>query len=200
MCHPDHHRKFPTKIIGCVIWIQMSLEATRTPNESNQNPKPNYQVRWDPYVERKRKLRNAPSLITTLLVKRNMMKSQTQQVRWDPCWWIKKRSTKLISEYQDCHMQLWKKQNISEFKSLWKGSKIILIEKHLMPTCSRITSTTIQQKFEGDDPRIGQCGVIRVVRDFSKSTMFSLSSLLESRNCVLHLRTMLHWQRIQKKV
>ena len=30
--------------------------------------------------------------------------------------------------------------------------------------------------------------------------MFSLSSLLESRNCVLHLRTMLDWQRIQKKV
>ena len=24
----------------------------------------------------------------------------------DPCWWIKKRSTNLISEYQDCHMQL----------------------------------------------------------------------------------------------
>ena len=24
----------------------------------------------------------------------------------DQYWWIKKRSTKLISEYQDCHMQL----------------------------------------------------------------------------------------------
>ena len=30
----------------------------------------------------------------------------------------KKRSTKLISEYQDCHMQFEKKQNISEFKSV----------------------------------------------------------------------------------
>ena len=39
-------------------------------------------------------------------------------------------------------MQLWKKQNISEFKSLWRRSKIILIEKHFKPTCSRITSTT----------------------------------------------------------
>ena len=29
--------------------------------------------------------------------------------------------------------------------------------------------------------------------------MFSLSSLLESRDCVLHLRTMLDLQRIQKK-
>ena len=43
---------------------------------------------------------------------------------------------------------------------------------------------------KGDDPRIGKCEVIRVVRNYTKSTMFSLSSLLESRNCVLHLRTM----------
>ena len=50
MCHFDHHRKFHTKIIGSVIWILMSLEAARIPNESNQNPKPNYQVRGDPYV------------------------------------------------------------------------------------------------------------------------------------------------------
>ena len=35
---------------------------------------------------------------------------------------------------------------------------------------------------------------------YTKSTMFSLSSLLESRNCVLHLRTMLDLQRIQEKV
>ena len=73
---------------------------------------------------------------------------------------------------------------------LVKRSKIILIEKHFMRTY-RITSTTHSEKFEGDDPRIGQCGIIRVVRNFSKSTMLSLSSFRESRNCVLHLRTML---------
>ena len=38
---------------------------------------------------------------------------------------------------------------------------------------------------------LGNVEFIRVVRNFSKSTMFSLSSLLESRNCVLHLRTIL---------
>ena len=32
--------------------------------------------------------------------------------------WIKKRNSSLISECQDCHTQLSKKQNISEFKSL----------------------------------------------------------------------------------
>ena len=53
---------------------------------------------------------------------------------------------------------------------------------------------------KGDDPRIGQCRVIRVVWNFSKSTMFSLFSSLESRNCLLHFRTMLGWKRLQKKV
>ena len=76
----------------------------------------------------------------------NMLK-MIKQVRGDPYGWIKKRSTKLISEYQDCcHPQLLKKHNISEFKGLWKRSKIILIEKHFMPTCSRITSTTFSAK------------------------------------------------------
>ena len=38
------------------------------------------------------------------------------------------------------------------------------------------------------------------MRNFSKSTIISLSSFLETKNCVLHLRTILDWQRIQKKV
>ena len=54
--HLDHHRKFPTKIIGCAIWILTLLEAAKTPNESNQIPKPNYQVRGDPFEERKREM------------------------------------------------------------------------------------------------------------------------------------------------
>ena len=52
MCHLDHHRKVPTTIIGCVIWILISLEAAKIPNESNQKPKPNYHVRGDPYVDK----------------------------------------------------------------------------------------------------------------------------------------------------
>ena len=38
-------------MIGCVIWILMSLEAAKTPNESNQNQKPNHQERGDPWVD-----------------------------------------------------------------------------------------------------------------------------------------------------
>ena len=39
MCHFDHHRRFPSKIIEWKNWIQKSLEAAKTPNESNQNQK-----------------------------------------------------------------------------------------------------------------------------------------------------------------
>ena len=35
MCHLDHHRRFPTKIIGCANWILILLEAAKTSNESN---------------------------------------------------------------------------------------------------------------------------------------------------------------------
>ena len=38
---------------------------------------------------------------------------------------------------------------------------------------------------------LGNVEFIRVVRDYTKSTVFSLSSLLESRNCLLHVRTIL---------
>ena len=38
---------------------------------------------------------------------------------------------------------------------------------------------------------LGNVELVRVVRNYTKSAMFSLSSLLDSRNCVLHLRTML---------
>ena len=47
---------------------------------------------------------------------------------------------------------------------------------------------------------LGNVEFIRVVRNNTNSTMFPMSSLLESRNCVLHLRTMLDLHRFQKKV
>ena len=50
MYHLDHHRRLPSKIIGWKNWIQMSLEVVKTPNKSNQNPKPNYQARRDLWV------------------------------------------------------------------------------------------------------------------------------------------------------
>ena len=46
MCHLDHHQRFPSKKIGWKKWIQKSLEAAKTLDESNQ--KPNYPERRDP--------------------------------------------------------------------------------------------------------------------------------------------------------
>ena len=78
MCHLDNHRRFLTKIIGCINWIQKSLEAAKIPNESNQHQKPNYQERRDPHVGKspQRKSRKVLCLITRT--------SNTQQERRDP--------------------------------------------------------------------------------------------------------------------
>ena len=47
---------------------------------------------------------------------------------------------------------------------------------------------------------LGNVELFELCENSTKSSMFSLCSLLESRHCVLHLRTMLDWQRIRKKV
>ena len=39
-------------------------------------------------------------------------------------------------------LQLWNKQRTSAFASSWRRSRVILIEKHFKPTCSKIMSTT----------------------------------------------------------
>ena len=39
MSHLGQHRRFPSKMIGWKNWIEKSVEAARTSNESNQNPK-----------------------------------------------------------------------------------------------------------------------------------------------------------------
>ena len=52
-----------------------------------------------------------------------------------------------------------------------KGSKIILIEKHFMPNCSRITSTTHSAKISKAMIReLGNVELFRAVRNYTKST------------------------------
>ena len=134
-----------------------------------------------------------------LRVDLNMLK-MINQVRGDPSRWIKKRTQHWFQSTRDCHTQLWRKQNISEFKSLYNGSRIILIEQHFKPTCSRITSTIHSAKIRRRwSANWGNVELFELCENYTKSTMFSVSSLLESRNRLLHLRTMLDLQRIQKK-
>ena len=99
--HLDHCRRLPTKIIGRAIWIQILLEAAKIPNESNQNP-----------IKIPDKSPQRKSRIVLCLIARRGSESTKRcvvtptHIEEDPYWRIKKRSTKLISEYQDCHMQL----------------------------------------------------------------------------------------------
>ena len=91
---------------------------------------------------------------------------------------------------QDCHMQLWKKQKLSAFKSSSRKSKVTLIEKHFKPTCSNVYKP-VSNNSKAMIRELGKCRVIRVVRNNTESAMFSLSSLLEPRNYLLYLRTVL---------
>ena len=98
------------------------------------------------YWMERRNLGTYQVLIATLLIKRNMITSQIQRVRWNPyadmnpqnvaCWhlnilkmikqvrgdpsrWIKKRNTKLISEYRGLSHSVVKGSRTSpSFKSL----------------------------------------------------------------------------------
>ena len=62
----------------------------------------------------------------------------------------------------------------------------------------KIESHTHREALQADlqqnnvyNPFSGQCRIIRVVRNNSESAMFSMSSLLEPRNYLLHLRAIL---------
>ena len=122
MCHLDHHRKFPTKIIGCVILDSDVAGSSKDTQRIQSKPKNRIiKHRETPMCGQspQRKLRNVPSLIPTLLVKRNMMKrpecgpESTKRCvltpgAGRPVLVDQKKSTKLISLYQDCQMQLCK--------------------------------------------------------------------------------------------
>ena len=49
----------------------------------------------------------------------------------------------------------------------------------------------LQGRITSDDSCNGQCRAVRVMRNISKSAMLRMPSLLESRNCLLHLWTYL---------
>ena len=111
------HRRFSLKISGSVLWILMLQEAVKNIQRIELEPNTNSQIQVDLLQNGVKKPWNVPSLIATLLIKRNMIMSQIQrvrgdpyvndkQVRGDPSRRIKRRNTTLISQYQDCHTQL----------------------------------------------------------------------------------------------
>ena len=139
MCHLDHLQRFPSKIIGWKNWIQKQLEAARAPNEFNQNQKPNHQERWDRGWttvhprDRKRCLvwsrrhqtlnKNGtrgwikihPELRVNACTNCRQIRGRRSNKNGETRGWTTNspprwRKYTLTSEYQDCHMPLWKKQ------------------------------------------------------------------------------------------
>ena len=145
MCHLDHHRRLLTKIIARAIWIPMLQEAVKTSNESNWNPIHNYQIQGDLLLDGENKPWNVPSLIATLLIKRNMTRSQIQRVRWNS---YPDTNPQNVAFWHPDMLKMIKQ--VRENPSRWtcpssrackKDPKPILIEHHFVPTWSRRTST-----------------------------------------------------------
>ena len=170
LCHLDHHRKFPAKIIGCVIWLLISFEAAKTPNESNQNPKTQLsrterpvcgqesreeiekRIEFDRDTLNQEKHDNVTDLTSTerpvcghestercVLTPKHVERDQTSTERAVTV--DQKEEHNIDFRVAGLSHSVVKKQNISEFKSLYSGSKIILIEQHFKPTCSRVKNS-----------------------------------------------------------
>ena len=179
----DLLQRFSLKTIGWKNWVQKLLEVVKTPNESNQNQKHNYQKRERPVSEQppgsltkeigkdilfgcestnSRTVRpvNASFFSQSCVLmsvervdkrqrrrrKRNRRRSNKNG---ETCKWTTNRfvhsargNRHWLQECLDRHMQLWNKQRTSVFANSWRRSRVILIEKHFKPTCSKISSTT----------------------------------------------------------
>ena len=119
--------------------VQKSLEAAKTPNESNQNQKPNYQERGDPWVDKNpsKRSRKISCWVTRT--------SSTQQERERPLGG--QESSKVEELDIDFRLSRLSHAVVKEaehFRVQELVTKIEshLIEKHFKPTCSRMTSTT----------------------------------------------------------
>ena len=149
------HDTLPAYCISNFLWCNLEKSYTSTTDDFFQrklDERIGFRSRWKqqryqriqpkPKTQLSRTMRPVGGLESThccVSMPIKKLKKKIKQEQWDPWRWM---SSTLTSEYQDWHRQLWKKQNISEFKSLSKRSKVIFIEKHFKPSCSRITSTT----------------------------------------------------------
>ena len=83
-------------------------------------------------------------------------------------------------------------RNISEFKSLYNGSKIIFIEQHRLTEEQRLQQ--IQRKFARDGWRIGSCGVFKLFETEPKVQCSSVVfwnlgiAYCTCRRCLIYVR------------
>ena len=173
MCHLDHHRKYPPKIIGCAIWILILLEAAKTPNKSNQHLKTQLSSTERPVCGEKRAIEERTtfdrdnlnhekhdevidptstekpvcgheSTKRCVLTPKHVEDDQTGTGR--PVTVDEQEEHKIDFRVPGLSHAVVKEAEHLRVQELVKGWKIILIKKHLKPTCSRVTSTTHSAK------------------------------------------------------
>ena len=165
MCHLDHHRRFPSKIIGWKDWIQKTLDQQRLPR-TRPKPKPNYQERGDrgwtwihpgdqerylvwsrghQALNKTRETRGWIEIHPKLRVDAYKNWRRRSNKNGETRRWARVhqgggarhwlQSTRIVT----CSCERSRNLRVEE---LVKRSKVILIEKHFKPTYNRITSTT----------------------------------------------------------
>ena len=177
-------------------WMnELDSEVAGSSKETQRiHPKPNYQVRGDPYVGKspQRKSRNVICLITRT--------SSSQQVRRDP--YVDQNPQKVALS---THTKTEEDQTRTE--------RPVMVEEHdidfrvpglshaVVKEAEHLRVQELVKKIESHPPHSAKIrrrwSANWVMWSYSscaklyQSTMFSLFSLLESRHCVLHLRKIL---------
>ena len=209
VCHLGHHRRFPSKIIGWKNWIQKSLNSKDKRNSTKtkktqlsrtERPvggqEPTKEIEKDILfghedIKRStRTVRPVGGLRIHTKLRVDAYKNWRRRSNKNGRPVGGQESTKVEELDIDFRVPGLSHAVVKEAEHFRVQELVKKIESH--PHREALQADLQQNnvynpfsnKLEGDDPRIGQCRVIRVVRNFTKGTMFSLSSLLESRNCV----------------
>ena len=80
-------------------------------------------------------------------------------------------------------MQLWNKHKTSVFTNSWRRSKVILIDNHIKPTCSKITSTT--HSFSDDSKAM--------IREMGNVELFKSQRFTKRNHWILSIFLFNHW-------
>ena len=145
------------------------------------------QVRWDPYVDQN------PQIVACWHLQKL---EKIEQERWDPYWWIKKEEHDIDFIVPGLSHAVVKEAEHLRVQEIESHPHREALQADLQQNNVYNHSATIRRRWSANWVMWSYSSCAK----HTKSTMFSLSSLLESRNCVLYLRTMLDWQRIQKKI
>ena len=139
----------PPKIIGCKNWMQKSLLAAKTPNESTLNKKPNYQERWDPWVGNRLWMDQNPSRVVCQCLFVHKDDGADENVNADQQRTGRPVGRQSFTQLEEIDIDFrvpGMSHAVVEKSEHLRGQEFVKrIENHphrFMPACSRTTSTT----------------------------------------------------------